>query len=115
MRRPRTCLASTDSGGLGEPSVPTTGRCLQWLDGTGEGWGNLPGWRACSRLRPEVRPQGQKSLRRDAERRFRGLCFSAIREISCGTNYKGAPFGVPSPLKVEGRKLKAQLVRRRGN
>src|ERR1700754_2189308 len=63
MRRPRTCLASTDPGGLGEPSEPTTRLCLQWLDGTGEGWGNLPGWRACSRLRPEVRPQGQKSLR----------------------------------------------------
>jgi hypothetical protein len=29
--------------------------------------------------------------------------------------YQGAPFGAPSPLKVEGRKLKAQLARRRGN
>jgi hypothetical protein len=42
------------------------------------------------------------------------LCFSAIREISRG-RYQGAPFGVPSPLNVEGRKLKAQLARRRGN
>jgi hypothetical protein len=42
------------------------------------------------------------------------LCFSAIRETSRG-RYQGAPFGVPSPLNVEGRKLKAQLARRRGN
>jgi hypothetical protein len=42
------------------------------------------------------------------------LCFPAIREISRG-RYQGAPFGVPSPLKVEGRKLTAQLARRRGN
>jgi hypothetical protein len=27
--------------------------------------------------------------------------------------YQGASFGAPSPLKVEGRKLKAQLARRR--
>jgi hypothetical protein len=29
--------------------------------------------------------------------------------------YQGASFGAPSPLKVEGRKLKAQLARRREN
>ena len=42
------------------------------------------------------------------------LCFSAIREISRG-RYQGAPFGVPSPLNVEGRELKVQLARRREN
>src|SRR5436305_13554659 len=92
MRRARTCLASTDSGGLGEPSGPTTGLCLQWLDGTGEGWGNLPGWRACSRLRPEVRPQGQKSLR-----------WSVRKALFY---YQGASFGAPSPLQ-KGRSTKS--------
>jgi hypothetical protein len=29
--------------------------------------------------------------------------------------YQGASFGAPSPLKVEGRKLKSQLARRREN
>jgi hypothetical protein len=29
--------------------------------------------------------------------------------------YQGASFGAPSPLKAEGRELKAQLARRRGN
>jgi hypothetical protein len=29
--------------------------------------------------------------------------------------YQGASFGAPSPLKVEGRELKPQLARRRGN
>src|SRR3954453_21057662 len=76
---------------------------------------SLPGWRACSRLRPEERSQGRRSRRGGT---LRGvavcLCFSAIREISRGC-YQGAPFGVPSPLNVEGRELKAQLARRRGN
>ena len=35
MRRPRACLASKLPGGLGQPSGPTTGVCLQWLDGRG--------------------------------------------------------------------------------
>jgi alkanesulfonate monooxygenase SsuD/methylene tetrahydromethanopterin reductase-like flavin-dependent oxidoreductase (luciferase family) len=40
------------------------------------------------------------------------LCFPAIREASRG-RYQDAPFGVPSPLNVEGGELKAQLARRR--
>jgi len=42
------------------------------------------------------------------------LCFPAIREASRG-RYQGAPFGVPPPLIFEGRKLSAQLARRREN
>src|SRR5947209_6581216 len=99
MRRPRTCLASTHSGGLGEPSVPTTGRCLQWLDGTGEGWGNLPGWRVRSRLRPEVRPQGQKSLR-----------WSVRKAHFVTTKARRSALHLPSK---RGDQLKAQLARRR--
>ena len=34
------------------------------------------------------------------------LCFQAILETSRG-RYQGAPFGVPSPLKVEGRSTKS--------
>src|SRR5471032_2668265 len=48
---------------LGNRPGPLMGLCLQWLDGTGEGWGNLPGWRVRSRPRPEARSQGQKSQR----------------------------------------------------
>src|ERR1700750_1781616 len=60
MWRPRLCFANADPGGLGEPSVPTTRRCLQWLDGAGEGWGNLPGWRACSRLCRKLGPKDEE-------------------------------------------------------
>ena len=101
MRRPRLCFANADPGGLGEPSVPTTGRCLKWLDETGEGWAKacLDGEKS-SRLRSEVRSQGRRSRCDGAsERRF---CY-----------YQGASFGAPSPLKVEGRKLTDQLARRR--
>src|ERR1700709_2278987 len=94
MRRPRPCLASVDPGGLGYPSVPTTGRCLQWLDETGEGWakacldGELA--RACAR---KNRSQGRRSR-----------CDGASERRFCS-------FGAPSPLNVEGRELKAQLAR----
>ena len=56
-----------------------------------------------------LRRCGWSVLRRSAASGFlrRGSC--------CGNCYQGAPFGAPSPLKVEGRKLKAQLARRRGN
>ena len=47
---------------------------------------SLPGWRACSRLRPEDRSQGRRSRCDGAsERRF--------------LYYQGASFGAPSPLK----------------
>jgi len=47
---------------------------------------SLPGWRACSRLRSEVRSQGRRSRCDGAsERRF---CY-----------YQGASIGAPSPLK----------------
>ena len=35
MRRPRDGLANRLPGGPGQPSGPTTGVCLQWLDGAG--------------------------------------------------------------------------------
>src|SRR3954470_4800966 len=35
MRRPRLWFAPTDSGGPGKPTGPTTGLCLEWLDGAG--------------------------------------------------------------------------------
>jgi hypothetical protein len=60
--------------------------------------------RACAR---KNRSQGRRSRRGGT---LRGvavcLCFSAIREISRG-RYQGAPFGVPSPLNVEGRSTKS--------
>src|SRR3954454_22696995 len=62
---------------------------------------SLPGWRACSRLRPEERSQGRRSRRwRDAGRRFRGLCFPAIRETSRGstTKVRLSAFRLPSLL-----------------
>src|SRR5882757_11557037 len=55
----------------------------------------------------------------------RGLCrkhgprdeevAAAERPKGAFVYYQGASFGAPSPLKVEGRKLEAQLARRRGN
>src|SRR3979409_2662352 len=83
------------------------GRCLQWLDETGEGGAKacLDGELARARARKN-RSQGRRSRRGGT---LRGvavcLCFSAIREISRG-RYQGAPFGVPSPLK-KGRKTKS--------
>ena len=35
MRRPRARFAALLPGGPGQPSGPTTGVCLQWLDGAG--------------------------------------------------------------------------------
>ena len=35
MRRPRIGFAGQFPGGPGQPSGPTTGVCLQWLDGAG--------------------------------------------------------------------------------
>jgi hypothetical protein len=47
---------------------------------------SLPGWRACSRLRPEEPvPGSKKSLRRSVRK---ALFY-----------YQGASFGAPSPLK----------------
>ena len=75
MRRLRTCLASTDSGGFGFPSGPTTGLCLEWLDGAGARGREPSGsWRK-PLLVPEARPQGQKSPRRNVERRCRAPLF----------------------------------------
>ena len=61
---------------------------------------SLPGWRACSRLRPEVRPQGQKSLRWSVRKALLLPRRVVRRSIS--------PQG-------RGDQLKAQLARRREN
>src|SRR3954471_12400977 len=45
VRRPRLCLAHTGPGGLGQPSVPTTWGCLQWLEGEGRTRGEARGIR----------------------------------------------------------------------
>ena len=51
--------------------MPTTGRCLQWLDETGEGWETcLDGELLAPALGSQV-PGSKKSPRRDAERRCR--------------------------------------------
>jgi hypothetical protein len=60
---------------LGEPTGPTTGLCLEWLDGAGARGRKPSGsWRK-PLLVPEARPQGQKSPRRDVERRCRVPLF----------------------------------------
>src|SRR3978361_2263693 len=59
-------------------------------------------------------PRTKKSPRRDAERRCRVPLFPGDPG-SKPRPLPSAPFGVPSPLNVEGRKLKTHLARRRGN
>ena len=83
----RGCVSQTQTrGALGNRPCPIRGAALSGWTGAGEGWGNLPGWRACSRRCPEVRSQGRRSRCDGAsERRF---CY-----------YQGALFGAPSPLK----------------
>jgi hypothetical protein len=73
------------------------------------GWtGQVKGGETCldgeksSRLRPEVRPQGQKSLRR-----------SVRKALFVTTKARRSALRLPS--KPRGEKLKAQLARRRGN
>jgi hypothetical protein len=68
------CLASTSPGGLGSPSVPTMGDCLQWLDAGRMKGGESrldQGGRNAPCPSPEVRPRGQKSPPWSAGRRAR--------------------------------------------
>src|SRR3954470_2314981 len=100
MRRLRAWRGrpSASSGGLGFPSGLTTEPChCVWLDG--------------DRQRREivvsqVPGRTDRGLKERRGGTLKGvavcLCFPAIREISRG-RYQGAPFGVPSPLKVAGR------------
>src|SRR4051812_21039502 len=102
MRRPRPCLASVDPGALGNRPGPLRGSAFNgWTRRVKGGETCLDGEFARARARKN-RSQGRRSRRGGT---LRGvavcLCFSAIREISRG-RYQGAPFGVPSPLNVEG-------------
>src|SRR6266850_7002091 len=98
--------------GPGRPWVsvrPVTGSAtVSWLDGDRRA---APNRRAQGPLRGSAKsPEERTRVLRRRGGTLRGvavcLCFSAIREISRG-RYQGAPFGVPSPLKVEGRKTKS--------
>jgi hypothetical protein len=62
-RRPRAWFAATHSGGLGSSSAPTTGGCLEWLDGAGRRRRkplDRAGEESAVRV-PEARSRGQKS------------------------------------------------------
>jgi hypothetical protein len=84
MRRLRTCLASTDSGGFGFPSGPTTGLC-HWRGWTGTGERREI---AVFRLRPATSPEERTRVLRRRDGTPGGvavcLCFPAIREIRRG-------------------------------
>src|SRR5712671_3304203 len=70
------------------------------MAGRGQASGGKPSCRKAAKS-PEARSLSHKSRDGASERRF--------------FYYQGASFGAPSPLIVEGRELKAQLARRRGN
>src|SRR5438128_2536680 len=98
MRRPRLCLASTDSEALrGCRPGPLRGSATE-MAGRGQASGGKPSCRKAAKS-PEERSLSHKSRDGASERRF--------------FYYHGASFGAPSPLKAEGRELKAQLARRR--
>jgi hypothetical protein len=108
MRRPKACLASTVSGGLGFPPGPQGSATVCWLDGDRRA--------ARNRQEPSPRKSGPGSLRR------RGgapggvaacLCFPAIREIRRGVLQ--CAFRRSASPHLEGRKLKAHLAWRREN
>jgi hypothetical protein len=97
---------------LGRPRVsvrPLTGSAtVSWLDGDRRAARKR---RAQGPLRGSAKsPEERTRVLRRRGGTLRGvavcLCFSAIREISRGC-YQGAPFGVPSPLNVEGRSTKS--------
>jgi hypothetical protein len=88
---------------------PVTGSAtVSWLDGDRRAaqkrraQGPLRGSAKSPEERTRVLRRRGGTLRGVAVR----LCFPAIREASRG-RYQGAPFGVPSPLNVEGRKTKS--------
>ena len=98
-RRLRAGLVTPLPGGLGSPSVPTKGDCLNWLDAARtKGGESLPGsGRGIPPVRArKLRPRGQKSPRWSAERRPRSSQESAARRKT------GAPLGAPSPRHFVG-------------
>jgi hypothetical protein len=117
MRRLGTCLASTNREALGfRPARNWVCHCE--LAGRGQASGTKT---PCSRTSPGVcqvpgrTDQGFKTLRGSVGRRSAASGFRQSGNHAAVTVTKGAPFGAPSPLNVEGRELKAQLARRRGN
>ena len=104
MRRLRSCLASTGSGGRRRPSAPTTRGCASARDGAGERRRKPSGWRTWASLgedgdapvptrsgppvqnRRDGAPEGDADQRRLAGRRWAATCYSI------------APVGAPSPL-----------------
>jgi hypothetical protein len=114
MRRLRTWLAPTDSGGRGEPSVPTTGRCLQWLDADRWKAGEIPlewswwpqAWPGSTVPRTE-KPRWRAERRRAPDVRCRRRASERDLLPSCA-------FRRVIPLVFEGAKGKAHFARRRG-
>ena len=111
-RRLRLCLVSTDSGGLGLPSGPTTGVCHCELAGRGQASGEknavLKGSFKGSAKSPEERSEVLKNA--GAERREALPCASIPRrsgEQAAVVTLQGASVGAPSPLKG-GEKDKSQ-------
>jgi hypothetical protein len=116
------CFASTRPGGFRPPPGPTTGVCHK-LAGRGAGEGGeirrmrgLKPLATCTRKRgPEtqnpVSSRVYARLRRlfcvmERRKAFPRPLVSGDPEITLRHNYQGAPLGAPSPLMVEGWKLK---------
>ncbi len=74
MRRLRLCLVSTDSGGRGSPSGPTTRLCRKAGRGLDEGARKRAGSGGVIPivLAPEARPPGQKSPRMERRKASAG-------------------------------------------
>ncbi len=94
---------------------PVTGSAtVSWLDGDRRAARNrrAQGPFRGSAKSPEERTRVLRRCGWSVGRRSAASGFLS-RGSCCGNCYQGAPFGAPSPLIFEGRKLKAQLARRR--
>jgi hypothetical protein len=116
MRRLRSCLASTGSGGRGSPSGPTTGLCRTLSAGRGTGKGGKPPGRRAKAQGPRHVPGSTvprtETPRWRAERRRarspRPRTPQVVRD-----QLPLAPAGAPFPSVVEGHTGKARFARRR--
>jgi hypothetical protein len=119
MRRLRSCLASTGSGGRRRPSAPTRRGCASARDGAGERRRKPSGSGASSFARRSAgraganpkRSSGPKSPRWRAGRR-RGPKAAGRPPVGRDLLLI-APVGAPFPSAVEGHTGKARLARRR--
>ena len=98
MRRPACVASQARPGGLGEPSGPTTGACLQWLDADSQG-GRNPAGVAPSGAHALSRKYGPEALN-PAVARPQAPRFVVTRIASQPTT--PAPAGAPLPLIREG-------------